>query len=124
MTSGECLRLCLLLSAVAAFSGCKRQQARAMPSGPPPVPVSVARAERESVPLELRVVGAIEASSTVQIKSQVAGQLLTVHFTEGQNVAENQLLFEIDSRPYPRCLEIRFAELHTIISRFLAVKLE
>jgi membrane fusion protein, multidrug efflux system len=72
--------------------------------GPPPVPVSVATAASESVPVEIRVVGDVEPSSTVQIKSQVAGELTQVHFTEGQNVEKGQLLFEIDARPYEEAL--------------------
>src|SRR5437588_9289552 len=74
------------------------------PAGPPIVPVSVAQATQESVPTELRVVGTVEASAIVQIKSQVSGQLLRVSFTEGQNVAKGDLLFEIDPRPYEEAL--------------------
>src|ERR1035438_7762492 len=70
----------------------------------PIVPVSVARATQESVPTELRVVGTVEASAIVQIKSQISGQLLRVSFTEGQNVAQGDLLFEIDPRPYEEAL--------------------
>jgi multidrug efflux system membrane fusion protein len=40
----------------------------------------------------------------VQVKSQVAGQLLRVHFTEGQNVEKDALLFSIDPRPYEEAL--------------------
>lgn len=69
-------------------------------SAPPAVPVSVARATQESVAFDLKVVGTVEASSAVQVKSQVAGELLRVHFAEGENVAKGALLFEIDSRPY------------------------
>lgn len=68
--------------------------------GPPVVPVSVSKATQESVPTELRVVGTVEASSIVQVKSQVAGQLFKVAFTEGQNVSKGDLLFQIDPRPY------------------------
>lgn len=73
-------------------------------AGPPVVPVSVSSATEESVPFEIRVVGTVEASSTVQVKSQVAGQLEKVHFTEGQNVSKGALLFEIDSRPFREAL--------------------
>ena len=68
------------------------------------MPVTVATAASESVPVEIHVVGDVEPSSTVQIKSQVAGELTQVHFTEGQNVDKGQLLFEIDPRPYQEAL--------------------
>jgi multidrug efflux system membrane fusion protein len=69
------------------------------------MPVSVATATEESVPTELRVVGTVEASAVVQVKSQIAGQLLTVSFTEGQNVKQGDLLFHIDPRPYDDALQ-------------------
>ena len=87
-------------SACFALSGCKPAPPAKGPAGPPVVPVSVAKATQESVPTELRVVGTVEASAIVQVKSQVAGQLLRVTFTEGQNVTKGDLLFEIDPRPY------------------------
>jgi multidrug efflux pump subunit AcrA (membrane-fusion protein) len=64
----------------------------------------VAKATQESVPTELKVVGTVEASAIVQVKSQVAGELMATHFTEGQNVAKGDLLFEIDPRPYDDAL--------------------
>ena len=70
----------------------------------PVVPVSVAKVSQESVPTELQVVGTVEASAIVQAKSEVAGELMAVHFTEGQNVAKGDLLFEIDPRPYDDAL--------------------
>jgi multidrug efflux system membrane fusion protein len=72
--------------------------------GPPVVPVSVAKATEESVPTELRVVGTVEASAIVQVKSQIAGELVRTAFTEGQNVAKGDLLFVIDPRPYEEAL--------------------
>jgi multidrug efflux system membrane fusion protein len=72
--------------------------------GPPVVPVSVAKATEESVPTELRVVGTVEASAIVQVKSQIAGELVRTGFTEGQNVAQGDLLFTIDARPYEEAL--------------------
>src|SRR3954454_20176112 len=87
-----------------AFAGCQKAPQAKGPAGPPVVPVSVAKATQESVPTELRVVGTVEASAIVQIKSQVSGQLLSVRFAEGQNVAKGDLLFEIDPRPYEEAL--------------------
>jgi len=95
LTSG----LCLLL-----LTSCKPAQTAKGPAAMPIVPVSAAKATQESVPTELRVVGTVEASAIVQIKSQISGQLLRVSFTEGQNVSEGDLLFEIDPRPYEEAL--------------------
>lgn len=91
----------ILLALVSA--GCQQQQAQTK-TGPAVVPVSIAKAEAQSVPTELRVVGTVEASSIVQVKSQVAGELIKVAFTEGQNVAKGDLLFQIDPRPYEDAL--------------------
>jgi membrane fusion protein, multidrug efflux system len=87
-------------SAVLWTSGCQQQKVVQSTSGPPPVPVSIAKATQESLPFELRIVGTVEPSATVQVKSQVAGPLDRVHFTEGQNVAKGALLFSIDARPF------------------------
>ena len=73
-------------------------------AGMPAVPVSVIQAAQESVPTELRAVGTVEASAVVQVKSQIAGELNSVSFTEGQNVAKGDLLFRIDARPYEDAL--------------------
>jgi multidrug efflux system membrane fusion protein len=91
------------IAALLVLAGCQQQQAKSL-GGPPVVPVSVSKATQESVPTELRVVGAVEASSIVQVKSQVAGQLNKVAFTEGQNVSKDELLFQIDPRPYQDAL--------------------
>jgi len=86
------------------LAACKQQQAKPAAMGMPVVPVSAARATRESVPTELRVVGTVEASAIVQVKSQIAGELLRGGFTEGQNVVKDQVLFEVDPRPYEEAL--------------------
>jgi len=65
----------------------------------PPVPVSIGTATQESVPIQVRAVGNVEPSSSVEVKAQVGGQLLSVKFAEGANVSKGDLLFEIDPRP-------------------------
>jgi multidrug efflux system membrane fusion protein len=44
------------------------------------------------------------ARSRVEIKSQVAGQIESIRFTEGQDVTAGQVLLEIDKRPYEDAL--------------------
>jgi membrane fusion protein, multidrug efflux system len=69
------------------------------------VPVTVATVTRKPVPVEVRVIGNGEAYSTVVVRSQVDGQLQSVHFQEGQDVKEGDLLFAIDPRPYDSALK-------------------
>jgi len=66
--------------------------------------VSVTKSTQESVPTEVHVVGTVEASAIVQVKSQIAGKLDSVSFTEGQNVKQGDVLFHIDPRPYEEAL--------------------
>jgi len=84
--------------------GCSAPQAQSGPPVMPPVPVTTAQAVEESVPIQIRTVGTAEPYSTVEVKSQVAGPLLNVKFTEGGNVRQGDLLFEIDPRPFKEAL--------------------
>ena len=65
----------------------------------PLVPVKVAAAIEKAVPVQLQAVGTVEAYATVSIKSRVDGQLMGIHFREGQDVKKGDLLFTIDPRP-------------------------
>ncbi len=67
-------------------------------------PVVVGKATTAEIPIEVAVVGTTEASETVQVKPQVAGQIVRVGFTEGQFVDKGTLLFQIDDRPYQQSL--------------------
>jgi multidrug efflux system membrane fusion protein len=69
------------------------------------VPVKVAVAVQKAVPVQLQAVGTVEAYATVSIKSRVDGQLVGVHFREGQDVKKGDLLFTIDPRPYEAALK-------------------
>jgi multidrug efflux system membrane fusion protein len=59
----------------------------------------VATVAQKAVPLQVLAVGTVQAYTTVGIKSQVAGQIQTVHFKEGDEVKRGDLLFTIDPRP-------------------------
>ncbi|MEI6245322.1 MAG: efflux RND transporter periplasmic adaptor subunit [Acidobacteriota bacterium] len=62
-------------------------------------PVSVAPVLEQAMPVTLHAVGTVMASSTVDIRSQITGQLLKVGFTEGQDVKAGDVLFTLDARP-------------------------
>src|SRR5690242_1059257 len=93
----------VLGAAALLLTSCNTPKAQTA-AAPPPVPVSVATATRESVPVEIRVIGAVEASETVQVKSQIAGELMNVRFVEGGDVKKGDLLLEIDPRPFREAL--------------------
>ena len=69
-------------------------------NGAPAVPVVTALVIEKSMSVNLRAVGNAEAASTVEVRSQVTGALLTVGFTEGDDVKAGQLLFSLDARPF------------------------
>ena len=72
----------------------------------------VAKAVRKTVAQRLHAIGRVEAYSTVQIKSQITGQLMIVHFKEGQDVKKGDLLFTIDPRPFEAALNQSLAALN------------
>ncbi|MFB4338873.1 MdtA/MuxA family multidrug efflux RND transporter periplasmic adaptor subunit [Pantoea sp. CS_6] len=63
-------------------------------------PVQAASAVTESVPQYLSGLGTVTAANTVTVRSRVDGNLVAIHFTEGQQVKAGDLLAEIDPRPY------------------------
>ena len=67
-------------------------------------PVTVAVATTKDVPVEIQVIGNVEAYSTISVKAQVTGQLTLSSFNEGDYVKKDDLLFTIDRRPLEAAL--------------------
>jgi multidrug efflux system membrane fusion protein len=65
----------------------------------------VSKAIQKAVPIEVKVIGSVEPSSTVAIRAQVTGELTSVAFKEGDDVREGQVLFELDRRPLEAALK-------------------
>jgi multidrug efflux system membrane fusion protein len=82
-----------------------------------PPPVIVGLATKKTVPVELRAIGNVQAFSTVMVKSKVGGELVRVHFIEGQDVKKGDLLFTIDPRPYEAALKETEANLQRDLAR-------
>ncbi len=62
----------------------------------PLAPVQAATAVEQAVPRYLTGLGTITAANTVTVRSRVDGQLMALHFQEGQQVKAGDLLAEID----------------------------
>ncbi len=92
-------------------SSADSKQQKAQAAGPHAVSVAIAQVQKQDVPVYLTGLGSVTAFYTANIKSRVDGQIMKVNFQEGQIVHENDLLIEIDDRPYKVQLEQMEAQL-------------
>ena len=70
-----------------------------------PQPVHVATATQGDMPVVLTALGTVTPLATVTVQTQLSGTLQTVAFQEGQMVKKDDLLAQIDPRPYQISLE-------------------
>lgn len=70
-----------------------------------PVPVRLASAQVETLQHTLRAIGTVTAFNTVVVRSRVQGELLQLHFDEGQMVEAGDLLAQIDPREFQVALD-------------------
>lgn len=113
--------LCLL----ATGCGSSQQQqdvGKAGKKGGGDVPVTVSKASMRDVPVEVQVIGNVEAYTTITVRAQVGGQLIKVGFSEGDYVKKGDLLFQIDPRPYEAALQQTQAALQRDNANLLQAK--
>lgn len=75
--------------------------------------VKAAATEVADVPTYLTGLGTVTATNTAIVRARVNGQLMKLHFTEGQEVKAGQLLAELDPRTFQVALAQSEAELGT-----------
>jgi membrane fusion protein, multidrug efflux system len=85
-------------------AGCANKDAVQAAKPVSAAPVRIATVASRTMPVELQAIGNVEAISTVSIKAQISGQLMRVHFKEGDFVKKGQLLFTIDRQPFEAAL--------------------
>jgi multidrug efflux system membrane fusion protein len=69
------------------------------------VPVSIAAASRQDLPIYVTGLGTVQASFTIGLHSQVDGIMQEVLFTEGQHVKKGDVLAKIDPRMFQAALD-------------------
>lgn len=78
---------------------------RPAPAAPPGALVRAAVVEASVAPIIIRGIGQVQAYNTDTVKSRVDGNVLAIHYQEGQPVARGALLVQIDPRPFQVQLE-------------------
>lgn len=106
------LALALVVGLASAFVW-RRSESRqtAAPGPPPPVPVVVARAEHGDIGDYVTGLGTVTPINTVEVRTRVDGQLMTVAYREGETVRRGAPLVEIDPRPFQVQLQQAEAQL-------------
>jgi membrane fusion protein, multidrug efflux system len=99
--------LAVLLVVVIAAGGnaLKRGRPPAAVSAPAPTPVVAGVVAQHDVPIYLNGVGTVIAYNTDVVRAQIQGQIISINFTEGQQVHAGDLLAQIDPRPYQAQIE-------------------
>ncbi|MFH0843916.1 MAG: efflux RND transporter periplasmic adaptor subunit [Pseudomonadota bacterium] len=97
----------LFLASIFLFVSCSRGTAEDQPKekGRATLPVTVSQVLSKDVPIQVTAVGNVEPYATVEVKSRISGDLMSIHFKEGQEVKEGDLLFAIDRRPFEIALK-------------------
>jgi multidrug efflux pump subunit AcrA (membrane-fusion protein) len=98
--------LAFLIFALSAIflSGCDQQSTTGQ-STAAPKNVLVTKVRADAVPVEIHEFGRVVSPESVNIQPQVSGRITEVHFVEGQDVKNGDLLFVIDPRPFQAQLE-------------------
>jgi multidrug efflux system membrane fusion protein len=100
----------LVIGVPAVVGGCQGgQQTKVAPSEAPAVPVS--RPVQQQVTDYVDFTGRTDAVQAVNVVARVTGYLVKMPFPEGSEVKKDQLLFEIDPRPYQDQLRLGEAQL-------------
>lgn len=75
------------------------------PRATSPIPVVAAPAKIGNMPVVYSALGTVTPLASVTVQSQISGYLVSVNFKEGQEVKADDLLAEIDPRPYQAALD-------------------
>jgi multidrug efflux system membrane fusion protein len=105
IVTAACIAVLALFGSVYWYSTQGPDPAHAAHATRTAVPVSIATASRQDVPIYLTGLGTVQALFTVGIHAQVDGKLQDVFFKEGQRVNKGDVLAKIDPRLYQAALD-------------------
>ena len=89
------------MAALAGLCSCGK---KVTAPAPPPVPVTTAQVVTKTMPLAVEAIGSVEAYNSLEIIQRVSGQILKLHFRDGDEVQKDALLVTIDPAPFTEAL--------------------
>ncbi len=95
-----------LLTSLIFLVGCDSKKAET-----PATSVTAFRVEPKTIPADFQFVGVAKSSHPVEIRARVEGYLLSINYTEGDLVEEDELLFRIDPSQFEASLQEAEGEL-------------
>jgi membrane fusion protein, multidrug efflux system len=113
-----------VLSSGALYLRSSSAESKPGASQPQALPVPVAVVEEQHVQTWDEFSGRLEAVERVDVRSRVAGQVKSVHFTEGAMVKSGDLLVRIDPDPYAAEVERAQAQVVAAQARLAYAKSE
>ena len=108
----------ILILCVFALAACQQEKTDQAP--PPPPQVSVIETQAQDVVVPIEFVGQTLGSEDIAIRARVEGFLEGIHFEEGSQVDQGQLLYTLESQPYEAevaAMMSRLAEAKTMLAK-------
>jgi RND family efflux transporter MFP subunit len=103
LSLGGLCRVTVALAFATLVAGCG--EGAKPPGAPPPPQVTVAKPVKRQIFDFDEYVGRFVAIDSVEVRARVSGYLESVHFKDGQNVKQGDLLFTIDKRPFQNAVD-------------------
>jgi len=101
--SGRLRPIAAVLVLVAGGAGCRKHEVKPVEL-PPPVVEAALPIEREVTDFQV-FTARTQATQSVEVRPRVTGYLTKIDFKDGEEVAADRVLFEIDDRPYVAAVE-------------------
>ena len=95
----------LLAASALLITACDSKERKAVAASSTAIPVDAVRVRQANVPLVGDWVGSLDGFVNAQIQPQVSGYLVQQRYREGSPVAKDQILFQIDPRPFLAALD-------------------
>lgn len=116
-------RLSYLLASAVIITACERPPQASAPTVPP-APVTVSKALNTELVEWDEFIGRLAAPASVEIRARVSGYLEKIHFKEGSDVKEGDLLITIDPRPYQAVVDRTQADVERAMVRVELARME